>query len=508
MDARSSTRARRSGRDASSAPCSRDRVVRGRRARRAATARRAAAVRHDAGRGGGDARDRRRDAARPRPVGFERRATSRRSRARSASRCSPPARCTSCSVCPTAGSLDDRAGASSSRVGYVASLGVAVVALRRPAVAAARPRSSSWRRSTRVVALVGFVARGQRAPLSVRARFQWPAWGVTVAVAIGAASAVLNALVDWPQPIGAIAVGATVLVPISLVLGASRRLGVRIDRLLVAHDHAGRARRAGRCVVPAHRARARAVRPTRASARCSVCRCWPPRSPRCSGYRRASGSTEWATRRVYGERHAPDEVLRTFGSRLTRALPLDELLLQLAESLEEDDGARRRRGVDPRRRRRLERAVSVPDRGPAHRSRSAARRRRSSRAPACRVRRGRGCGCRRSCRPESDPILRVAPVTNSGELLGLLVVRRPDGAVPVRRGRRPGVHRARPPGRPRAAQRQARLGAAGVARRGPPPGRRAARAHAPASSRRPTRSGAGSSATCTTARSSTSSRSR
>ena len=31
--------------------------------------------------------------------------------------------------------------------------------------------------------------------------------------------------------------------------------------------------------------------------------------------------------------HAPDEVLRTFGSRLTRALPLDELLLQLAESL-------------------------------------------------------------------------------------------------------------------------------------------------------------------------------
>ena len=41
----------------------------------------------------------------------------------------------------------------------------------------------------------------------------------------------------------------------------------------------------------------------------------------------------FANRLVYGERHAPDEVLRTFGSRLTRALPLDELLLQLAESL-------------------------------------------------------------------------------------------------------------------------------------------------------------------------------
>ena len=43
--------------------------------------------------------------------------------------------------------------------------------------------------------------------------------------------------------------------------------------------------------------------------------------------------TDVATQRVYGERHAPEEVLRTFGSRLTRALPLDELLLQLAESL-------------------------------------------------------------------------------------------------------------------------------------------------------------------------------
>ena len=40
-----------------------------------------------------------------------------------------------------------------------------------------------------------------------------------------------------------------------------------------------------------------------------------------------------ATRFVYGAREAPDEVLRTFGSRLTRAVAMDELLLQLAESL-------------------------------------------------------------------------------------------------------------------------------------------------------------------------------
>ncbi len=43
--------------------------------------------------------------------------------------------------------------------------------------------------------------------------------------------------------------------------------------------------------------------------------------------------TERANRVVYGERVSPDEALRTWGSRLTRAIPLDELLLQLAETL-------------------------------------------------------------------------------------------------------------------------------------------------------------------------------
>ena len=43
--------------------------------------------------------------------------------------------------------------------------------------------------------------------------------------------------------------------------------------------------------------------------------------------------TLYANRLVYGEREAPDAVLRTFGSRLSRAVPMDELLLQVAESL-------------------------------------------------------------------------------------------------------------------------------------------------------------------------------
>ena len=71
-----------------------------------------------------------------------------------------------------------------------------------------------------------------------------------------------------------------------------------------------------------------------------------------------------ATRFVYGARQAPDEVLRTFGSRLTRAIPMDELLLQLAESLRKTMGlvsAEVYTGMGEV----LERAVSVPDAGPA-----------------------------------------------------------------------------------------------------------------------------------------------
>src|SRR4029079_9109284 len=69
---------------------------------------------------------------------------------------------------------------------------------------------------------------------------------------------------------------------------------------------------------------------------------------------------------VYGERHAPDEVIRTFGSRLTRALPLDELLLQLAESLKATMALARAEVWTRAAGGGLERAVSVPDRGAAH----------------------------------------------------------------------------------------------------------------------------------------------
>jgi signal transduction histidine kinase len=280
-----------------------------------------------------------------------------------------------------------------------------------------------------LVGLLGFLARGQRATLVDRPRFQWPAWGVTVAVAIGLGAAVLNALVDWPQPILAIAIGATVLVPISLAIAASGDVAVRIDRLLV-HTIvlAGLFGLVGvsylLVVLGLGRepdASERDLLGLSMLAAALAALLWVPARERLN---------DFATRRVYGERHAPDELLRTFGSRLTRALPLDELILQLAESLVKTMGLERAEVWTRAAGSRLERSVSVPDRGPASLAVEAEEETVIARAGVS------GPAWARVWLPSvlaeggDDPVLRVAPITNSGELLGLMVVRRPEGAPP------------------------------------------------------------------------------
>jgi signal transduction histidine kinase len=279
-----------------------------------------------------------------------------------------------------------------------------------------------------VVAVAGFVARCRTATLFERPRLQWTAWAVTVAVAIGSGAGVLNLLINWPAPIQAIAVGATILVPVSLAIGASREISVRIDRLLIhTITLAGLFGLVGVSYVvvvlglgPSPSGSERSLLGLSMLAAAVAALLWVPTRERLA---------DVATRRVYGERHAPDEVLRTFGSRLTRALPLDELLLQLAESLKKtmllesaEVWTRSSSG-------RLERAVSVPERGAAAIELGAEEEIVVARAGVS------GPAWIRVWLPallpveREEPVLRVAPVTNSGELLGLIVVTRPEGAV-------------------------------------------------------------------------------
>jgi signal transduction histidine kinase len=278
-----------------------------------------------------------------------------------------------------------------------------------------------------LVALIGYVARYRReGSPHQRARLQWVAWGVVVGVAVSLVAAILHVLVSWPEPVRGIAVVSTVLLPVSLALGASERVALRIDRLLVhTITLAGLTAMVAACYLLIVLVLGRTPTGDEQTllglsmlAAAGAALLWVPVRDRLA---------EVAARRVYGERHAPDEVIRTFGSRLTRALPLDELLLQLAESLKKTmslavaevwtGGA----GT-------LERSVSVPERGGGRILIGRDEEQVIARAGVS------GVAWARIWLPpvleghDDDDLLRVAPITNSGELLGLIVVRRPEGA--------------------------------------------------------------------------------
>ncbi|HLW17946.1 MAG TPA: histidine kinase, partial [Actinomycetota bacterium] len=134
--------------------------------------------------------------------------------------------------------------------------------------------------------------------------------------------------------------------------------------------------------------------------------------------------TSIANNIVYGERHAPDEVLRTFGSRLSRAIPLDELLLQMAESLRKTlalDLVEVWTGSGGS----LERRVCDPDRPVIHMKIG------PKELPVV-IRAGvSGPAWIKVWLPlliekREGSMVRVAPITHQGELLGMIVVERRD----------------------------------------------------------------------------------
>ena len=165
-----------------------------------------------------------------------------------------------------------------------------------------------------------------------RQRLQWVGCGAAMAIEAALVIGALDLLVDWPRN-AVVAAGAfTLLIPVAMAASASPRLAARVDRLLVhtvsvaglTADHRRRLPRDRRRSRPDPRGRRPpAARAVDGGAGIAAALYLPARER----------LSDLANRLVYGERHAPDEVLRTFGSRLSRAIPMDELLLQLAESL-------------------------------------------------------------------------------------------------------------------------------------------------------------------------------
>jgi signal transduction histidine kinase len=136
--------------------------------------------------------------------------------------------------------------------------------------------------------------------------------------------------------------------------------------------------------------------------------------------------TERANRLVYGVRVAPDETLRTFGQRLTRSIPLDELMLQLAENLRSSmrlASAEVWTGQDGR----YGQTAGVPHRQPPPITIG------PTELPVV-ARAGVSGGTwldiwlPQLVGPSGSSAMRVAPVAHSGLLLGFIVVsRKPDG---------------------------------------------------------------------------------
>ena len=259
-----------------------------------------------------------------------------------------------------------------------------------------------------------------------RERMQWLACGLVLAADAALVSGVLHLLVGWPGPIAAVAAGVTVAVPAGLVAASVTELGPHAGRLLVHLLSL-----AGYSVVvsgiylvivlglgqqPGGHADREILGLSMLAAVVAAIGYLPARD-------RLMAS---ATRFVYGAREAPDEVLRTFGSRMTRAVAMDELLLQLAESLHKTmalTSAEVYTGSGEV----LERAVSVPDAG--HRSLIIGERERPviTRAGVS------GSAWTSIWLPallagRAHAQLRVAPISHAGELLGLLVVERPAAA--------------------------------------------------------------------------------
>jgi signal transduction histidine kinase len=260
-----------------------------------------------------------------------------------------------------------------------------------------------------------------------RQRMQWIAVGAVLAAELVLISVTLNLLVAWPAQIELPAAAAGVLAALGLLGAASARLAPHADRLLV-HLLSILGFSVVVSAIYLIVVRGLGKTPTGTTDREVLGLSIVAAAIAAIGYIPARDRfARMATGFVYGAREAPDEVVRSFGSRLTRAIPMDELLLQLAESLRKTltlKSAEIYTGTGDV----LELAVSVPDIGARSLVISARERPVITQAGVS------GNAWASVWMPSlldgraGGPI-RVAPICNAGELLGTIVVARADGAV-------------------------------------------------------------------------------
>jgi signal transduction histidine kinase len=287
-----------------------------------------------------------------------------------------------------------------------------------------RPSASTWPVVVEafVAAAVGgngAMARYRAARLAERRPMHWVALAIAAATEVVLVAAALHVLVGWPPRVIQIAAVATIPIPLALLLRTSTRFQARAERLvapaislvgltaLVAAVYFLVVVGLGRA--PTDDERTVLVLSIVAAGISALL--YVPARQRLA---------DFSNRLVHGARQAPDEVIRAFSERLSRAVPLEELLLQIAESLRAALAVEAAEiwtgsgGV-------LERVVSEPDRGHAEL-------RLSSSEESVVARAGVSGPARiavwlpQLLADRGDAVVRVAPMAHSGELFGLIVV--------------------------------------------------------------------------------------
>ena len=173
----------------------------------------------------------------------------------------------------------------------------------------------------------------RRGVLDARSRLNWAYVGGLGALLVASTGAMLEVLVAWPDDLWVVFVAAAVMLPTGLALGASNRLRPS-GHIVLAHTIVivGLMLMVGAIYVvtviglgrvPEGQERT-VLLLSMAAAGVAALLAVPAR-------RRLE---EFAERHVDGLGRTPDDALKTFASRMTRAVPMDELLLQLAESLQ------------------------------------------------------------------------------------------------------------------------------------------------------------------------------
>jgi signal transduction histidine kinase len=277
---------------------------------------------------------------------------------------------------------------------------------------------------TTAVAAGALAVRCSRMPAG-RHAVHWVAAAAFVTVAAGAVLAAVHVLLDVPDDLLAWTTATLALLPLGLALGLSPRLSRLAERaLLESIVVAGLAVLVVAVYLVVVVGLGRSPEGTERdvllasviAALLAVTLALPVRHR----------LVELGQSMLRGGSQAPEQTLETFGARMSRAVPFDELMLQLAESLRATlgpAGAEVWVGTDGV----LNRTVSVPER-PAGRLALTEK----ERVVVGRTRVG-GVAWLSVWLPDlleghpRDAPIRVAPAAYLGDLLGLLVVRREAG---------------------------------------------------------------------------------